>query len=59
MENGLVSDVKRVSDYKELENKILYDNHRDNSLKGILEESKLSNKTLEEIKIIANSNSFI
>ena len=43
MENGLVSDVKRVSDYKELENKILYDNHRDNSLKGILEESKLSN----------------
>ena len=37
------SDAEKISNYRALEEKILYDNQRDDSLKGILERSKLSN----------------
>lgn len=43
LNNGRVSDAEKISNYRELEEKILYDNQRDDSLKGILERSKLSN----------------
>jgi len=43
MNNGRVSDALKISNYKALEDQILYDNQRDDSLKGILERTKLSN----------------
>ena len=43
LNNGRVSDAQKISNYRALEEKILYDNQRDDSLKGILERSKLSN----------------
>ena len=43
MNNGRVSDVEKVSEYRKLESEILYNNHREDSLKGILERTKLSN----------------
>ena len=43
LNNGRVSDAEKISNYRALEEKILYDNQRDDSLKGILERSKLSN----------------
>ena len=41
--NGRVSDAQKVSNYRALEEKILYDNQRTDALKGILESSILSN----------------
>jgi citrate lyase gamma subunit len=41
--NGRVSDAEKVSNYRKLEEDILYNNQRDDSLKGILERSRLSN----------------
>ena len=43
MNNGRVSDAQKISNYRALEDKILYDNQRDDYLKGILERTKLSN----------------
>ena len=41
--NGRVSDAEKVSNYRKLEEEILYNNHRDDALKGILERTRLSN----------------
>ena len=41
--NGRVSDAEKVSNYRALEEEILYSNQRDDALKGILERSRLSN----------------
>ena len=41
--NGRVSDAEKVSNYRKLEEEILYNNQRDDALKGILERSRLSN----------------
>jgi hypothetical protein len=43
LNNGRVSDAKKISNYRALEDQIIYDNQRDDSLKGIIERSKLSN----------------
>ena len=41
--NGRVSDAEKVSSYRKLEEDILFNNQRDDALKGILERSRLSN----------------
>lgn len=41
--NGRVSDAQKISNYRQSEEKIIYDNQRSNALKGILENTKLSN----------------
>lgn len=41
--NGRVSDAEKVSNYRNLEEDILYNNQKDDALKGILERTKLSN----------------
>jgi len=41
--NGRVSDAEKISNYRKVEEEILYNNQRDDSLKGILERTKLSN----------------
>ena len=41
--NGRVSDIRRISNYRKIDENILYDNSRETSLKGILEPSKVSN----------------
>jgi len=41
--NGRVSDASKISNYRKLEEDILYNNQRDDALKGILERSRLSN----------------
>ena len=41
--NGRVSDRTKISNYRQSEEKIIYDNQRSNALKGILENTKLSN----------------
>jgi len=43
LNNGRVSDAQKISNYRALEDQIIYDNQRDDSLKGIIERSKLSN----------------
>ena len=40
--DGLIPDIQRISDYKKSEEKILYENYPQYTLKGILEKSKLS-----------------
>lgn len=44
--NGLVTDIQKIDEYKKLEEEILYHNYDDYSLKGIIEESELSNAFL-------------
>ena len=41
--NGRVSDADKVSNYRKSEEEIIYNNQRDDALKGILERTKLSN----------------
>lgn len=48
MHNGRVSDADKVSNYRTLEEEILYNNQRDDSLKGILERNRLSNLFLSQ-----------
>ena len=48
MHNGRVSDADKVSNYRKLEEEILYNNQRDDSLKGILERNRLSNLFLSQ-----------
>jgi CRISPR/Cas system CSM-associated protein Csm4 (group 5 of RAMP superfamily) len=48
MHNGRVSDADKVSNYRKLEEEILYNNQRDDSLKGILERNRLSNMFLSQ-----------
>tara|TARA_B100000214_G_scaffold374303_1_gene356644 strand:- start:2010 stop:2504 length:495 start_codon:yes stop_codon:yes gene_type:complete len=43
IKNGRVSDAEKISNYRSLEDEILYNNQRDDALKGILERTKLSN----------------
>ena len=43
LNNGRVSDAQKIINYRALEDQIIYDNQRDDSLKGIIERSKLSN----------------
>lgn len=43
MNNGRVSDADKISNYRKSEEEILFNNQRDDSLKGILERNKLSN----------------
>ena len=52
MNNGLVPDIKdRISDYKEVDENILYSNYKQYSLKGIIEDNKLSNYFFSEENI--------
>jgi hypothetical protein len=44
--NGLVTDIQKIDEYKKLEEDILYHNYDDYSLKGIIEDSDLSNAFL-------------
>lgn len=49
--NGRVSDANKISNYRSLEEEILYDNNRDDALKGILERTRLSNLFLSNENI--------
>tara|TARA_B100000427_G_C15498860_1_gene591117 strand:+ start:1466 stop:1954 length:489 start_codon:yes stop_codon:yes gene_type:complete len=40
--NGRVSDIQKIKEYKKVESELLYNNYKDNSLKGIIESSKMS-----------------
>ena len=52
MNNGLVPDITdRISDYKEVDENILYSNYKQYSLKGIIEDNKLSNYFFSEENI--------
>lgn len=44
--NGLVTDIQKIDEYKQLEEEIMYQNYDDYSLKGIIETSDLSNAFL-------------
>ena len=44
--NGLVTDIQKIDEYKQLEEEIMYQNYDDYSLKGIIESSDLSNAFL-------------
>lgn len=48
MTNGLVTDIEKIDNYKKLEEEILYNNYDDYSLKGIIEQSDLSNAFLSK-----------
>ena len=56
--NGRVSDAEKVSNYRKLEEDILYNNQRDDALKGILERSRLSNIFLSPESLIAPFEKF-
>ena len=43
LNNGRVSDATKVSNYRKSEEEIIYNNQKDDALKGILERTKLSN----------------
>ena len=55
--NGLVSDIKKIMDYKKVDEEIIYQNYDNYTLKGIIEKSKLSEAFLssENIDIIQES----
>lgn len=46
--NGLVTDIQKIDEYKQLEEEIMYQNYDDYSLKGIIESSDLSNAFLSQ-----------
>ena len=48
LNNGRVSDATKVSNYRKSEEEIIYNNQKDDALKGILERTKLSNAFLSD-----------
>jgi hypothetical protein len=48
MENGLVTDIQKIDEYKKLEEEIIYHNYDDYTLKGIIESTDLSNAFLSK-----------
>ena len=48
LNNGRVSDATKVNNYRKSEEEIIYNNQKDDALKGILERTKLSNAFLSD-----------